>query len=268
MTDEPKREVPLEIESGDWLQGKSEEDLLADLKHYLARLRDNPHAIPDRLRVATIQLKLGRTQEALVHYEGVLRGYVQEGRVMNAIALCKRIIAIYPDVPRIQRLLAALYARAPHGSTGAPSPVEPIATLEERPTTTFVVEEEEEATDRDVKVDVEVRSVFPDVLARQQTRMDLRRRGGEPEDPDARTTEPYPQQELERPVGLDELPTNAYQDGESKRETAVLLTRQKRDDITPGKETSPPARRRSGHEPAPEEDDGELVVLLTKKKKK
>jgi hypothetical protein len=255
MTGDPKKEVPLEtIESGDWLLGKSEDVLLADLKHYLARLRDNPHSIPDRLRVATIQLRLGRGQEALVHYEGVLRGYVQEGRVMNAIALCKRIISIYPSVPRIQRLLAALYARAPHGATGAPSPVEPIPTLEERPTTTFVVEEEDAATDREVRVDVEVRSVFPDVLARQQTRMQLRRGAIEAEDPDARTTEPYPQQSLERPGGLEELPTTAYQNGEGSRETAVLLTKHKRDDVTT--------------EPAPEEDDGELVVLLTKRKKK
>lgn len=113
-----------QLESTDrWIGGKSEEELLSDLRVYSARLRDNPRSLPDRLRVAAIQLRLGRIDEALVHYEGVLRGYVSSGEIMSAIALCERILAIYPDLARVQRLLAALYARAPHGSTNAATPV-------------------------------------------------------------------------------------------------------------------------------------------------
>ncbi|MCK5799174.1 MAG: hypothetical protein KAI47_18400, partial [Deltaproteobacteria bacterium] len=43
-----------------WVSGKSEEELLADLRAYLSRLREDPHNIQDRLRVAAIQLRLGR----------------------------------------------------------------------------------------------------------------------------------------------------------------------------------------------------------------
>jgi|GEM_PF-3835514 hypothetical protein len=116
-----------QLESTDrWIGSKSEEELLSDLRVYSARLRDSPRSLPDRLRVAAIQLRLGRIDEALVHYEGVLRGYVSAGEILSAIALCERILAIYPDLPRVQRLLAALYARAPHGSTNAVTPVTPV----------------------------------------------------------------------------------------------------------------------------------------------
>jgi len=138
MSETPKSlDPPIEAESSDrWVAGKTREELLADLKVYLARLRDNPHSLVDRLRAAAIQLRLGRTQEALIHYEGVLRGYVAEGQIMSAIALCQRILGIYPELPRVQRILAALYARAPRDS-GLPHPVTPVEALEERPTTTF-----------------------------------------------------------------------------------------------------------------------------------
>jgi len=128
MSDRPRRiSQPVEVEATEkWVEGKSEAELLADLRLYLARLRDNPHSLVDRLRVAAIQLRLGRTQEALIHYEGVVRGYVADGQIMTAIALCNRILGLYPQLPRVQRLLTALYARAPHGSTDAPMPVMPV----------------------------------------------------------------------------------------------------------------------------------------------
>ena len=46
-----------------------------------------------RAEAAAIQLRLGREQEALIHYEGVLRGYVAEAQILSAIALCQRIRA-------------------------------------------------------------------------------------------------------------------------------------------------------------------------------
>lgn len=139
-----------------WVSGKSEDELLADLRAYLARLRDDPHNIPDRLRVAAIQLRLGRVDEALIHYEGVVRGYVAHGQILSAIALCERILGLYPNLQHLQKLLAALYARAPRGTTKGDAAVTPITRDE-----AFVVSEpglpmvdpEEAATDRNVVVD-------------------------------------------------------------------------------------------------------------------
>ncbi len=110
-----------------WVSGKSEQQLLSDLKVYSARLQEDPRGTQDRLRVAAIQLRLGRIEEALIHYEGVLRAYVAQDQVLSAIALCKRILSIYPDIPRLQRILAALYARVPHQESPGPTPVTPIA---------------------------------------------------------------------------------------------------------------------------------------------
>ena len=129
MSSPPRRDknAPVEVESAErWVSGKSEEELLSDLKVYSARLREDPHGIQDRLRVAAIQLRLGRIEEALIHYEGVLREYVGRDQVMSAIALCRRILSIYPHIPRLQRILAALYARVPHREHLGPRPVTPI----------------------------------------------------------------------------------------------------------------------------------------------
>jgi hypothetical protein len=109
-----------------WIDGKTEAELLSDLKVYSARLRDDPRSIEDRLRVAAIQLRLRRVEEAMIHYEGVLRAYVERGQIGSAIALCRRLLNIYPDISRLQRILAALYARLPHGTGGSPTPVTPL----------------------------------------------------------------------------------------------------------------------------------------------
>ena len=126
-TDDGAHPIAVAESNERWVSGKSQDELLSDLRVYSARLRDDPHSIQDRLRVAAIQLRLGRVEEALVHYEGVLRGYVSRGQVLSAIALCKRILRIYPDLSRLQRILAALYARVPHEINDGPTPVTPIA---------------------------------------------------------------------------------------------------------------------------------------------
>jgi hypothetical protein len=133
------KNAPVEVESAErWVSGKTEEELLSDLKVYSARLREDPHGIQDRLRVAAIQLRLGRIGEALIHYEGVLREYVGRDQVMSAIALCRRILSIYPNIPRLQRILAALYARVPHREHLGPRPVTPIEQSADQP---FVLHE-------------------------------------------------------------------------------------------------------------------------------
>jgi hypothetical protein len=270
MSENPRSNQPLEIESTDrWVAGKSEEQLLSDLKVYLARLRDDPRSLVDRLRVAAIQLRLGRVQEALIHYEGVLRGYVAEGQIMSAIALCQRILAIYPDVPRIQRILAALYARAPHGATGAATPVTPVTpSLEEQPTTSFVVaEQDEEVVDR----------VFP-----PSRHAELARRGQDLlTTDDLRPTMPYAQQ-ARRSVLEDAPTTHHVQDtGDFEAPTIppgspMLLTRPKgaaaaplptTDELGPP-ETLPPETLPPEELPFEELPPEEEVVLLTKPKKK
>lgn len=253
MSDDSKKDpgnLLLEVESTDrWISDKGEEELIHDLKVYLARLRDNPRSIPDRLKVAGIQLHLGRTQEALIHYEGVLRGYVEESQILNAIALCKRILKHYPQLPRIQRIMAALYARAPHGATGAASPVEPISSVEEQSTTHFVLEaeEDEEITDRNMVVN----RVFPAVrrtsVERLPPNLDVPRE-------DKRPTTPYEAPFQPDDYVIETLPEiPEAEEPEPEDGAPVLLTSKKTD-----------------HEPRPpvDEDDGELVVLLTKKKKK
>jgi hypothetical protein len=235
---------PVEVESTDrWVAGKTKDELLADLRVYLARLRDNPHSIVDRLRVAAIQLRLGRDQEALIHYEGVLRGYVGEGQVMSAIALCRRILALYPNLPRIQRILAALYAHAPHGATGAPTPVTPIRSLEDQPTTTFVVGDSPSPRDPGNEGFV-VSSVFP-----EGRRSPVQRHAREllETNEDLRPTIPYlPQPPFQEDDGDTEVSARRPTGASSTAATSV-----ERNDVPQG------AAR--GNEP---------VVLLTKRKKK
>ncbi|MCC6749181.1 MAG: hypothetical protein IT371_16080 [Deltaproteobacteria bacterium] len=145
-----------------WVGGKGERELLSDLKVYLARLRDDPHSLQDRLRVAAIQLRLGRVDESLIHYEGVLKGYAASGQIPSAIALCQRILQLYPNLDRLQRILAALYARAPHGATPLATAATPIAGGEER---SFVVDSEDAPTRERVVVD----RVFPTPRPRLET---------------------------------------------------------------------------------------------------
>lgn len=84
---------------------------MADLKVYLERLREAPRSISDRLRVAAIQLRLGRVDEAMIHYEGVLGGYIAQDQLMSAAALCQRLLVHFPDMPRIQKIYQQVAAQ-------------------------------------------------------------------------------------------------------------------------------------------------------------
>lgn len=204
-----------------WVAGKTEEQLIADLKTHLALLRDNPRSLPDRLRVAAIQLRLGRIDEALIHYEGVVGGYVAEGQMMSAVTLCQRLLQAYPDLKRIQLLLAKLYARAPHKAHLTPAAAEPIeAPIKETPSSTFSLNEldllgkpsrDEHGTDRFEVVE----RLFPEsevgvAQERRATLFDTRELeavtdGPPPDDPEDKTTEKYQLSEqfvsLDRPKG-------------------------------------------------------------------
>ena len=93
-----------------WVMGKTREQLLAELKLYLERLREDPRAIADRLRVAAIQLRLGRVDEAMIHYEGVLGGYIAQEQLMSAMALCQRLLGHFPDNPKFKKIYKQVQA--------------------------------------------------------------------------------------------------------------------------------------------------------------
>ena len=225
-----------------WVAGKTEQELLADLKTHLALLKDNPRSIPDRLRVAAIQLRLGRIDEALIHYEGVVGGYVAQDQVMSAVHLCERLLAMYPKLGRVKQLLAALYARVPRkarSSTGlqkVPSQaVEPIpsAPIKEVPSSSFKLNElnglgeparAKDGTDRFVLVD----RLFPDSedppqqkrrasLFDSQVAVPVQDEPPEaedrPMDPEDKTTEKLPFKPLDKLVLLTRLKDEASAEG-------------------------------------------------------
>lgn len=94
-----------------WVMGKTKAQLMVDLKTYLERLAEDPRAISDRLRVAAIQLRLGRVDEAMIHYEGVLGGYIAQDQLMSAAALCQRLLVHFPDMVRIQKIYHQVAAK-------------------------------------------------------------------------------------------------------------------------------------------------------------
>lgn len=114
-----------------WIRGKSTEELLAALKVYAKSLADNPHSIPERLNVASIQLHLGRKDEAFIQYEGVLREHLTKGDVLSALALSEYLLGYYPDAAKLKRVLAALYARAPRGRVPGAALATPISNTDE-----------------------------------------------------------------------------------------------------------------------------------------
>lgn len=125
--------------SGTWVMGKTREQLLLDLKYFLGRLRDDPRSISDRLRVAAIQLRLGRIDEALIHYEGVLGGAIACGQLESAAILCRRLLHSFEHLPRIEAILRRVeqqlrssppdQATLPSGTPVRPTPAVP--TLDE-----------------------------------------------------------------------------------------------------------------------------------------
>lgn len=268
-----------------WVSGKSEADLLADLKTHLALLKDNPRSLPDRLRVAAIQLRLGRIDEALIHYEGVVGGYVAQDQVMSAVHLCERLLAMYPDLPRIKQLLAALYARVPRkarttasGLQEIPSQVEPLPApvtepvdeppLKEVPSSSFKLDgleglgepaRDEGGTERFVMVD----RLFPD----NEDPKELRRR------------EQLFDSQVVRPVGPDE-PEEGGTDPEDKtteryplaqQRELLLLTKPRGDHLGLDDDTEPDTDQDVASGIEVEELSGDTereVVLLDKPKKK
>ena len=189
-----------------WVAGKSEEELLVDLKTHLALLKDDPRSLPDRLRVAALQLRLGRIDEALIHYQGVVGGYVAAGQIVSAIHLCQRLLAMYPDLKRVKQLLARLHARAPRaGEQAAPQPQE--EPLRELPNSSFQLNEldllgrpstDGDGTDRFVLVD----RLFPDTQKRNS--------GSREQRVDSQPVAPAGAEPEEHPSDLEEQTTERF----------------------------------------------------------
>jgi hypothetical protein len=225
-----------------WIGGKSEQELLSDLKTYLGRLRDDPRNLQDRLRAAAIQARLGRTDEAFVHYEGVIRGYAAQNEIPSAIALCERLLGSFPEKTQLKEVLAALYARAPREQAKAATPVQqkrqqrPSDALEDAPTR-FVQRQG---------------GPNPQVVQRGALRPDA--------NDDMRPTMPF--NAVRRPSSNGaEAPRHR---SSSREQTPILLTRRKKPSSGEQRTAQQPVESRK----RPKKSTDEQVLLLTKPKRK
>lgn len=78
------------------------------LKSYAGALRQDPGNLVLRLKLAFVLRELGRKDEAVDMYRNVALAYAQEGRLVQAMAVCKGILEIDPQHSDTQALLAEL----------------------------------------------------------------------------------------------------------------------------------------------------------------
>ncbi len=76
-------------------------------------LSQTPTDLGLRQTVAELNAQLGRTQRAVAHYAHACEDYALRGQSLEAIALCKRILALDPAHEETQARLAELYAGRP-----------------------------------------------------------------------------------------------------------------------------------------------------------
>ena len=81
------------------------------LKDYVKQLRAEPDNMVVRLKVAFVLKELGRPEEAIETYEAVARTFAAEGRLVQAIAVCKGILEIDNTHRATQEMLADLVQR-------------------------------------------------------------------------------------------------------------------------------------------------------------
>lgn len=82
------------------------------LKELEKRLTQEPENLGLRVQVAGLMREAGRSVEAVEHYRSVAIAYRDQGRVQQAIAVCRSILEIAPDDAACQGLLASLQAPA------------------------------------------------------------------------------------------------------------------------------------------------------------
>src|SRR5262249_46362668 len=81
------------------------------LKDYVRQLQLEPDNMVVRLKVAFVLKELGRPDEAIETYEGVARAFAAEGRLVQAIAVCKGILEMAGAHAAPQEMLADLVQR-------------------------------------------------------------------------------------------------------------------------------------------------------------
>ena len=83
-------------------------DIKRRLKELAAALKAEPGSIPKRLELAAVLREAGRPAEAIDLYRGVAEAYAEDGRLVQAMAVCKGILDVDPEHRDTLEMLAAL----------------------------------------------------------------------------------------------------------------------------------------------------------------
>jgi len=86
-------------------------DIKRRLKELAAALKVEPGSIPKRLELAAVLREAARPAEAIDLYRGVAEAYAEDGRLVQAMAVCKGILDIDPEHRDTLEMLAALATR-------------------------------------------------------------------------------------------------------------------------------------------------------------
>ncbi len=98
-------------------------DIKRRLKELAAALKAEPGSIPKRLELAAALREAGRAGDAIELYRGVAEAYAEDGRLVQAMAVCKGILDIDPAHRDTLEMLATLAARRLEGDRRPPIPL-------------------------------------------------------------------------------------------------------------------------------------------------
>jgi CRP-like cAMP-binding protein len=100
-------------------------DIKRRLKELAAALKAEPGSIPKRLELAAALREAGRPIDAIDLYRGVAEAYAEDGRLVQAMAVCKGILDVDPEHRDTLEMLATLAARREHGDRRPPPAAPP-----------------------------------------------------------------------------------------------------------------------------------------------
>jgi CRP-like cAMP-binding protein len=95
---------------------------MTKLKELEKRLKDEPENLGLRVLVAGALHEAGRRDDSIELYRSVAEAYRDQGRVQQAITVCRSVLAIAPGDPGSQQLLDALVASRPGRPTQLTEP--------------------------------------------------------------------------------------------------------------------------------------------------
>lgn len=89
---------------------------------YMRAVREDPHDLTARQRMAEVLVRLGHIDRAVKEYQSVAGRYVADGLLLKAIAICKIILQVDPSHTETQHILADLTTRrrGEHGTLQMP----------------------------------------------------------------------------------------------------------------------------------------------------